>query len=64
MKAELRRRLHDPVPEVGKWLRSVFSGHIHYYGVPMNYAALSSLPLIRSSGSGIALCRGAARKAG
>jgi len=36
VKAELRRRLHDPVPEVGKWLRSVVVGHTRYYGVPMN----------------------------
>jgi RNA-directed DNA polymerase len=41
VKAELRRRMHDPVPEVGKWLRSVIQGHINYYGVPLNYAALS-----------------------
>jgi group II intron reverse transcriptase/maturase len=40
VKAELRRRLHDPVPEVGRWLRSVIQGHINYYGVPLNHAAL------------------------
>jgi RNA-directed DNA polymerase len=38
--AELRRRLHDPVPQTGKWLRSVVAGHIRYYGVPMNAPAL------------------------
>jgi group II intron reverse transcriptase/maturase len=37
---ELRRRMHDPIPEVGKWLRSVVQGHLNYYGVPLNYAAL------------------------
>ena len=41
VKSELRRRLHDPVPEVGKWLRSVVGGHIRYYGVPMNSHALA-----------------------
>ncbi len=41
VKAELKRRLHDPVPEVGKWLRAVVAGHNRYYGVPMNYAALA-----------------------
>jgi RNA-directed DNA polymerase len=41
VKAELRRRMHDPIPEVGKWLRSVVEGHIRYYGVPMNIRALS-----------------------
>ena len=36
VKTELRRRLHDPVPEMGSWLRSVVGGHLRYYGVPMN----------------------------
>jgi group II intron reverse transcriptase/maturase len=40
VKAELRRRMHDPIPEVGKWLGSVVRGHIRYYGVPMNGPAL------------------------
>jgi hypothetical protein len=40
VKAELKRRMHDPVPEVGKWLRSVVGGHFRYYGVPMNGQAL------------------------
>jgi len=40
VKAALRRRLHDPVPEVGKWLRAVVEGHLRYYAVPMNYPAL------------------------
>ncbi len=41
VKAELRVRLHEPVAEVGKWLRSVVSGHQRYYGVAGNYRALS-----------------------
>jgi len=40
VKAELRRRMHDPVPKVGKWLASVVNGHCRYYGVPMNGKAL------------------------
>jgi group II intron reverse transcriptase/maturase len=32
----LRRRLHDPIPEIGGWLASVIRGHIQYYGVPLN----------------------------
>lgn len=40
VKAELRRRMHDPIPAVGKWLRSVVGGHLRYYGVPMNSPAL------------------------
>ena len=40
VKAELRRRVHDPIPAVGTWLRAVVGGHIRYYGVPMNQPAL------------------------
>jgi group II intron reverse transcriptase/maturase len=40
VKAELKQRLHDPIPEVGRWLRSVVGGHTRYYGVPTNGAAL------------------------
>src|SRR5262249_48333151 len=32
VKAELRRRMHDPIPEVGEWLKAVVGGHIRYYG--------------------------------
>jgi group II intron reverse transcriptase/maturase len=39
---ELRRRMHDPVPEQGAYLRSVVGGHIRYYGVPRNGASLSA----------------------
>jgi len=41
VKAELRRRLHDPIPAVGTWLRQVVGGHIRYYGVPMNSPAIA-----------------------
>jgi group II intron reverse transcriptase/maturase len=40
VKAELRRRLHDPVPDVGAYLRAVVHGHVRYYGVPLNTPAL------------------------
>jgi RNA-directed DNA polymerase len=40
VKAELRRRWHDPIPAVGQWLRSVVGGHLRYYGVPTNSRAL------------------------
>jgi hypothetical protein len=40
VKAELKRRMHDPVPAVGKWLASIVVGHGRYYGVPMNTPAL------------------------
>jgi group II intron reverse transcriptase/maturase len=41
VKTELRRRLHDPIPAVGAWLRQVVGGHIRYYGVPMNGPAIA-----------------------
>jgi RNA-directed DNA polymerase len=40
-KAELQRRMHEPIPEQGKWLRAVVGGHIRYYGVPLNQPALT-----------------------
>jgi RNA-directed DNA polymerase len=40
VKAELQRRMHDPIPEQGQWLQAVVRGHIQYYGVPMNAPAL------------------------
>ena len=42
LRMELRRRLHQSVPEVGKWLHSVVGGHYRYYGVPGNMHALKS----------------------
>jgi RNA-directed DNA polymerase len=41
VKAELRRRMHEPIPEQGKWLQAVVRGHVRYYGVPMNQPALA-----------------------
>ena len=40
VKAELQRRMHETIPELGKWLQAVVRGHIRYYGVPMNAPAL------------------------
>lgn len=40
VKAELRRRMHTPVPVQGQWLSAVVRGHCRYYGVPMNSPAL------------------------
>ena len=41
VKAELRRRMHEPIPEQGQWLQAVVRGHLRYYGVPMNSPALT-----------------------
>lgn len=40
LRAELRKRRHERVPEQYAWLSSVLRGHYHYYGVPTNYRAL------------------------
>ena len=40
LKAELRRRMHAPVPETGRWLRSVVQGYYNYHAVPRNQAAM------------------------
>src|SRR6516225_4492226 len=42
IKAELRRRMHQPIPEQGRWLRPVVTGHFAYYAVPTNSRALSA----------------------
>ncbi len=40
VKADLQWRMHEPIPELGRWLQAVVRGPIQYYGVPMNTAAL------------------------
>jgi RNA-directed DNA polymerase len=42
VKAELRQRLHEPIPVVGAYLRSVVGGHVRYYGVPMNGSSIGA----------------------
>lgn len=41
VKAEIMRRRHLPVPEQGRWLARVISGHQNYYAVPGNRQAVS-----------------------
>jgi RNA-directed DNA polymerase len=40
VKIELRKRMHHPIPDQGKWLKSVIEGHCRYYGVPTNLQQL------------------------
>jgi group II intron reverse transcriptase/maturase len=42
VKEELRRRMHRPIPEQGRWLRQVVTGFFAYHAVPTNSAALSA----------------------
>jgi hypothetical protein len=57
VKTELRRRMHDPVPEVGAWLKSVVGGHIRYFGVPGNRYALAHFRFTVSNLWHRTLCR-------
>jgi group II intron reverse transcriptase/maturase len=41
VKEELKKRMHTPVIETGKWIKSVIQGHFNYYGVPGNRSCLS-----------------------
>jgi group II intron reverse transcriptase/maturase len=40
IKQQLRQRMHDPVPQTSKWLRSVVQGYFNYYAVPGNLDSL------------------------
>lgn len=42
VKDQLRRRLHLPIPEQGRWLGSVVRGHLAYYAVPGNTDAVAA----------------------
>jgi group II intron reverse transcriptase/maturase len=37
---ELRRRMHQSIPEQGRWLKQVVTGYFAYHAVPTNSAAL------------------------
>jgi RNA-directed DNA polymerase len=40
IKQELRRRMHQPVRDVGKWLKRVVEGYYRYHAVPENVTTL------------------------
>ena len=44
--AELRRRMHDSIPEQGAYLRAVVKGHMRYYGVPEKHPIYEDDPMI------------------
>ena len=41
IKQELRRRMHQPIPRQGKWLKQVVTGYFNYHAVPTNGRALT-----------------------
>jgi len=42
IKEALRRRMHDSIPEQGKWLAQVVRGYFNYHAVPTNASSLSA----------------------
>jgi RNA-directed DNA polymerase len=40
IKGKLRRCMHEPIPEQGKWLSQVIRGYFNYFAVPTNGRAL------------------------
>jgi len=42
IKQELRRRMHQPIPAQGKWLKQVVTGYFNYHAVPTNGRALAT----------------------
>src|SRR5262245_48547392 len=42
IKEELRRRMHQPIPDQGRWLAQVIRGYFVYHAVPTNFSALSA----------------------
>jgi RNA-directed DNA polymerase len=40
IKQELRQRMHQPIPQQGKWLKQVVAGYFRYHAVPTNSHAL------------------------
>jgi group II intron reverse transcriptase/maturase len=42
IKQELRRSMHQPIPQQGRWLQQVVTGYFNYHAVPTNSASLSA----------------------
>ena len=42
VKEAMRRRMHQPIPQQGKWLRQVVLGYFNYHAVPTNFRALQA----------------------
>jgi len=40
IKLKLRQRMHDPVAQMGEWLKSVVQGYFNYHAVPGNLSRL------------------------
>src|SRR2546422_11453706 len=43
---ELRRRMHQPVDEQGRYVQALVRGHVNYYGVPLNSRAIRAFRVL------------------
>jgi hypothetical protein len=41
-KEQMRRRMHQPIPQQGKWLWHVVRGYFNFHAVPTNFRALAA----------------------
>src|SRR4051795_6338165 len=42
IKQELRRNIHQPIPQQGRWLQQVVTGYFNYHAVPTNSSTLTA----------------------
>ena len=42
LKADLKRRMHEPIPQQGQWLAQVMRGYFAYHAVPTNSRRLAA----------------------
>jgi len=42
VKEAMRRRMHQPIPQQGRWLKQVIIGYFKYHAVPTNFRALKA----------------------
>lgn len=42
IKERLRRRMHDPIPDIGRWLQGIVRGYFAYHAIPTNYPTLKA----------------------
>jgi RNA-directed DNA polymerase len=42
VKEQLRRRMHIPIPEQGRWLKAVYTGYAAYHAVPTNFRSIAA----------------------
>ena len=57
LRQTLKRRQHEPIPVIGKWLRRVIQGYFNYHAVPGNSLRLSTFRR-KSAGPGCMPCGG------